>query len=74
MTFKWIYQNVARAYYFVFLQNFLKNVLKSKCLNFILEKDFSNKKHSFDIWHGAKNLGGKIVKVWLVRFQILNGH
>lgn len=29
----------------------------------LMKKDFSNIKHSFDIWHGAKNLGKKIVKV-----------
>jgi hypothetical protein len=29
------------------------------------EKEKPNIKHSFDIWHGAKNLGKKIVKVFL---------
>jgi hypothetical protein len=29
------------------------------------EKEKPNIKHSFDIWHGAKNLGKKIIKVFL---------
>ncbi|XP_076084720.1 uncharacterized protein LOC143055456 [Mytilus galloprovincialis] len=29
----------------------------------LMKKEFSNIKHSFDIWHGAKNLGKKVVKV-----------
>lgn len=28
----------------------------------VLEKDYSEIKHSFDIWHGFKNLGEKIIK------------
>ena len=30
---------------------------------FFLESDYPNIKHSFDIWHGSKNLGKKIIKV-----------
>lgn len=29
----------------------------------ISEKDYPEIKHSFDIWHGSKNLGKKIIKV-----------
>ena len=29
----------------------------------LTEKDFPNIKHSYDIWHGSKNLGKKLIKV-----------
>lgn len=29
----------------------------------VMKKDFPNIRHSFDIWHGTKNLGKKIIKV-----------
>ncbi|XP_078329915.1 uncharacterized protein LOC111101498 [Crassostrea virginica] len=31
-------------------------------LIFFLESDYLNIKHSFDIWHGSKNLGKKIIR------------
>ncbi|CAC5421377.1 unnamed protein product [Mytilus coruscus] len=31
----------------------------------LLGREFPNIKHSFDIWHGAKNLGKKVIKVGL---------
>ncbi|XP_021339633.1 uncharacterized protein LOC110440829, partial [Mizuhopecten yessoensis] len=28
----------------------------------LMRREFPNIKHSFDIWHGAKNLGKKVIK------------
>lgn len=38
-------------------------VFSEKNIFFFSDKDYPDIKHSFDIWHGSKNLGKKLLKV-----------
>ena len=39
---------------------------------FVAEKEHSEKKHSWDMWHGAKNLGKKLCAVSYTSIRTLN--
>lgn len=42
---------------------FINHICYTYTLCWLLRKDFPDKKHSFDVWQGTKNLGKKLTKV-----------